>query len=515
MLINSALGGKSFVSDKYNYLVFIFFICVSFAANRIFQHYMVGLTNSIMFDQEIAIVQKVRNASFESFTKMGSEKIYAALSDARMMSRIPQMLVALLNAAVTVLCSLFYLFWVAPLGGLTICLLMGTLLVVYMIRDINIRKDLNEVRDLQDQYYEYVRELMDGFRQIRISFLRNNNLFNKYIAVNRQRAKRLSVVTSRKYVTNELMGTYSWYVVLGVAIFILPLVFKITVVQTTVFVATLLFMIGPISQIVMVFPLYNAFRIAIERISKIDAQLDMDAVPIKEIYNPVAEFSSVRFQDIVYRYSIDGKSTFKLDDLNLKISKEEIVFVTGGNGSGKTTFIHILTGLCKPESGKIFINEEEVSWEEFSTYSNNMAVIFTNQLLFNENYDEHDLSENNPELEDHKSLINVEGFLRFLKEKEWLDVHLSKGQQKRLALLLSLMENKPIIVLDEWAAEQDPHNRRLFYTHWLPAIREMGKTIVAISHDDDFYHVADRVIKFDFGKITADTVEVHTQPDKV
>lgn len=514
MLINNVLGGKSFVSDEYNYLVFIFFISMSFTANRIFQHYMVGLTNGIMFNQELAIVQKVRNASFESFERLGSEKIYAALGDARMLSRIPQVLVTLLNAAITVVCSLCYLFWIAPLGGLTICILMMILLTIYLIRDINIAKDLNEVRDLQDEYYEYIRELMEGFKQIRISFLRNNNLFNKYISVNRNRAKILSVKTSRKYVANELMGTYSWYIVLGVVIFILPPVFNITVAQTTVFVATVLFMIGPISQLIMSFPLYTVFKIATERIAKIDTQLNIDAAPVKEVSLPVEEFSSIRFENIVYRYDIAGKHTFKLDDLNVEIGREEIVFVTGGNGSGKTTFINILTGLCKPESGKIFINDKEVSWEEFCMYNNNMAVVYTNHHLFKENFDEHDLSEENPKLNSLQKLINVEGFMKFLRERNWIDIHLSKGQQKRMALLLALLENKPIIILDEWAAEQDPYNRRLFYTEWLPAIREMGNTIVAISHDDDFYHVADRVIRFNFGKIVNDIIQVHKKFNK-
>lgn len=508
MLINNVLGGKYVLAGQYTWLAFLVLTGISFAANRYFQNYMVGLTNNIMFDLELSIIQKVRNASFESFERLGSEKIYAAISDARLLSRIPQVVVMLLNSAITVICALVYLFWISFIGGVIVFLLMATLLIVYMIRDRNISKDLNIVRDLQDSYYDSLRELMVGFKQIRISALRNDNLFNRYLFQNRNKAKGLSVKTAKKYVGNELLGTYSWYIVLGIVIFVLPAVFGITLAQTAVFIATVLFMIGPVSQLVMFFPFYTASKISLERMQQIDSQLKVDAVPVPKSHAVEEEINSIRFEDIYYSYQDGESNTFHLELPEMTLSKGELIFVTGGNGSGKTTFINILTGLCKPVRGKLFINEEEIPWEKFCTYSNNMAVVYTNHHLFSENYDDHDLSDDNEQLAQLRSMINLEGIMKRVSEKNWVDTGLSRGQQKRLSLLLALLEDKPLLILDEWAAEQDPYNRRLFYTEWLAAIKAMGKTIIAITHDDDYYHLADRVIKFNYGKVVSDHAEI-------
>lgn len=509
MLINTVLKGDAVAFfGKNNYLAFIGLMLISFLTTAFFQNYMVVLTNNIMYDLELSIVKKVRNASFESFEHLGYEKIYAAISDARVLGRVPEIFVTLINSAVTIVCSLCYLLWVSAIGGIIVLVIMTILLLVYLYRNKSIEKDMNEVRDLQDSYYKALREMMNGFKQIRISALRNNNLFNKYILNNRNSSMLLNIRTAKKYVMNELTGVYSWYIVLGVTIFLLPALLDISLAKTATFIVAILFMMSPISQLIIFFPFYTTFKIAVERITRIDKQLEVNALPIPAGNVPPRSFKSIRFENLVYKYNTKDNQSFLLDLPELELSRKEIHFIIGGNGSGKTTFINVLTGLCKPESGNIYIDGRNVSWEEFCTFSNSMAVVYTNQHLFAHNYDEHDLSAQNGKIHELEQMLNLKGVLRIFPEKNWVDTALSKGQQKRLALMLALLEDKPIIILDEWAAEQDPYNRRLFYTKWLQTVREMGKTVIAVSHDDDFYYVADRVIKFNYGKVTSDTRQV-------
>jgi cyclic peptide transporter len=506
MLINTALGGKSVVSfGQNNYLVFLAVVIVSYLATAFFQNYMVELTNSILFDIELSIVQKVRNSTFESYEKLGSGHIFAAISDARILSRVPEIFVALSNAAVTLLCTVGYLFWVLPLGGVTLFALMAVLLVIYLYRNKRIEKDLNGVRDLQDVYYSSLRELLDGFKQVRISALRNDNLFNKFILVNRNTAKSLSIRTSKKYVSNELTGVYSWYLVLGATLFLMPVMFNVSPSQLTAFITAILFIMGPVSQLIMFFPFYTAFKISYQRINRLDKQLDSNAVTAAPEARRRGEFETIRFENVVYRYQKEDQTSFGLEVLDFQITAGEIMFIIGGNGSGKTTFINVLTGLYRPVSGSIYIDEQEVSYDEFAVFANNMATVFTNQYLFRENYDDHDLSDENEQMNEYTDMLNLAGIVKIDKEKNRVDTRISKGQQKRLSLMLALMENKPILILDEWAAEQDPQNRRHFYTKWIQAIRDSGKTVIAVSHDDDFYHQADRVVKFSYGRIVEET----------
>jgi ABC-type siderophore export system fused ATPase/permease subunit len=229
MQVNMALGGKSFLDlGEYNYLAFIALLVTSFFATLFFQNYMAELTNSIMYSMELSVIEKVRNASYASFEKMGSNKLYAAISDARILSRVPEIFVTILNSSITLACSLIYLFWISVWGGITVLGIMLVLLVVYLYRNNKIEKKLNAVRDLQDSYYKSLWELMVGFKQVRISSLRNRNIFEKFILLNRNKAKKLSTDVSKKYVVNELIGVYSWFLVIGVIIFALPAIFNIS-----------------------------------------------------------------------------------------------------------------------------------------------------------------------------------------------------------------------------------------------------------------------------------------------
>jgi cyclic peptide transporter len=509
LLINMTLGGVEVpYLNEYKPLVFTGLLALSFFATRFFQNYVVTITNDILFDLELSIVQKVRNARFESFEKLGIEKIYAAISDARILSRVPEIFVTLINSFVTVICALAYLFWVSPAGAATILVIMANLLLIYMARNEKMEKDLNKVRDLQNSYYRSLQELLLGFKQIRISSLRSKNLYNQHILANRNESKGLSIRTSRSYVINQLIGVYSWYFLFGIILFLLPVILKLNIGEIAAFITSVLFMMAPISQLISFFPFQTGCKIALQRINNIYKELELNAVPAEQTTVLPKQFEQIRFEQVSYQYNSKDKSSFALDALSLEINKGEIIFIVGGNGSGKSTFINVLTGLCIPSDGKVFVDNKEVNWGDYCTFSNNMAVVYTNQHLFRENYDEHDLSDTNDQLHHYRNMFNLNGILKIDQQKQRIDTNLSKGEQKRLALLLSLLEDKPLIILDEWAAEQDPRNRKYFYTHWLREITSMGKTVIAVSHDDDFYQAADRVIKFNYGKVVDDSTPV-------
>ena len=160
----------------------------------------------------------------------------------------------------------------------------------------------------------------------------------------------------------------------------------------------------------------------------------------------------------------------------------------------------LLTGLYQPRSGQILLDGVPVTAENAEQYRQIFSAVFTDFHLFGQLM--------GPQGEMPDPLL-VEDWLQRLKMKEKLqfngnevtNLQLSAGQRKRVALLLAAAEGRDFLLLDEWAADQDPQFRRTFYRELLPQLRDMGKTVLAISHDDHYFEHADRLLEMRQGKL--------------
>jgi cyclic peptide transporter len=469
---------------------------------------MIRLTSNVTFEFEKNILEKIRRSTLTEFEALGKENIYTAMNDTRALAHVPEIFMNAFNALVVIICCFGYMFWVSPPGGLIILATMATLLFVYLIRNKGIQKDLNIQRDLQNNYYRYLNDAIHGFKELKLNFDRSQQIFSNWIFPNREKNRDLTNKTSVKYLDNEISGSYSWYVVFAVIMFVLPTVLRTDVSLQAAFLVTIMYLIGPVAILITILPTYNNLKIAYERLIVFNHKLSISE---GETHSGTAatdrdEFASVEFVNVKYQYEAAGMGqSFTLSPVNLRISKGETVYIVGGNGSGKSTFGLLLTGLVTPGSGKILLNGEDLVGTDILRYRSYFSAIFTDGHLFNENYDRIDLSAANVSLEKLKKLLKIEDRLHIDQAKNRISHNLSKGQKKRLALIYTLLENRPVIVLDEWAAEQDPQFRKYFYTELIPALRKEGKTIIVITHDDEYYPYASRIIKFNFGEVTYDS----------
>jgi putative ATP-binding cassette transporter len=206
--------------------------------------------------------------------------------------------------------------------------------------------------------------------------------------------------------------------------------------------------------------------------------------------------------DVVHTYRREGENAdFILGPINLTIFPKEILFLTGGNGSGKTTLAKLLTGLYVPAAGEILLNGKPVTDENRELYRQHFSVVFSDFHLFDSL-----LGMNRAKLDnranEYLSQLQLDHKVQ-VKEGALSTTELSQGQRKRLALLTAYLEDRPIYIFDEWAADQDPQFKEVFYYQLVPELKALGKTIVVISHDDRFYQVADRILKLDYGKLVS------------
>jgi cyclic peptide transporter len=349
-------------------------------------------------------------------------------------------------------------------------------------------------------------DFLHGFNKVKMSTKRSESIFFDHITKNRDKAIKLSIKSGLSAFGNELLGDYFFYFLIGTVLFILPTFFSIDATVISGFMITLLFLMGPIAMLINLMESIISYKVAFRRINEFNDTLtdnlnDSDSTLLsasKEL--PV--FETIYTNNIDYQH-IDGKGniTFELKPVNLKINKAEVIFISGSNGSGKSTFINLLSGLYSPKSGGIFVNDILITDSNRQKYRDMISCIFSDNYLFTENYDNFNLLSSNEHLTELLKKMKLDKTIRQDVAKNRIFQNLSSGQQKRLALIYSVLEDKDVFIFDEWAAEQDPEFRKYFYKIVIPELKNKGKTVIAITHDDAYYKYCDRLLKFNYGEM--------------
>jgi putative ATP-binding cassette transporter len=220
---------------------------------------------------------------------------------------------------------------------------------------------------------------------------------------------------------------------------------------------------------------------------------------------------SLELRGVTHAYHREREnSSFTLGPINFTFESGELIFLTGGNGSGKTTLIKLITGLYLPEAGEVRLDGQPVTPATLENYRQHFATVFSDFYLF-----ESLLGVDSPEVDaralEYLKQLHLDHKVQ-IRDGALSTTALSQGQRKRLALLVAYLEDRPFYVFDEWAADQDPHFKDIFYYQILPALKARGKTVIVISHDDRYYPVADRVIKLENGSISDDTPTGYHEP---
>ncbi len=261
----------------------------------------------------------------------------------------------------------------------------------------------------------------------------------------------------------------------------------------------------PLQVIMNSLPQLGRANVAMQTINQLGFSLSNTKEEILSAAVPAdAQWNTLELRAVTHSYNRESESqTFVLGPIDLYFKPCELVFIIGGNGSGKTTLVKLITGLYAPEQGHIYLDGREIEDKTVEWYRQHFSVVFSDFYLF-----EQLLGLNDADLE-----VKAQMYLEQLKLSHKVSVangrfsstDLSQGQRKRLALLTAYLEDRPIYVFDEWAADQDPYFKNIFYLQLLPELKARGKMVLVISHDDRYYNIADRIIKLDEGQVTSDT----------
>ncbi|CAA7196352.1 ATP-binding cassette domain-containing protein [Chryseobacterium potabilaquae] len=500
-IINNVISGNKNYGESYMVWSFLIIVIFTYLLNIIFQKRLNQYSYNILYENEKSIFKRILKTNLIILEKYGTQRFYTAIEDLRIFSSLPEVITHTINSLLMLLLCLVYMFSLSIYAGLTVLGLIAIIAVIYFVVMNTMNSRITVLRKFNEHYYKYVNDVIKGFKNLKVNSTLSQNLLSKNLFPNRDQAKELDYNVNYIFLSINLISQYGLYLIIGAILFVLPKFNLLPKEDIVSYVVILLFITGPISNLINMQNIYTSFSVANKRINNFlkDFSEEKEEDNNQNLTN--VNFQSLHFKNISFQYeNTSGEQSFALDKVNFNAQKGEVIFIVGGNGSGKSTFINILTGLYDHKEGEINLNNEKLNSKK--TLQNLISPVFTDNYVFSYNYDNYQL-ENNSQYQSLLEMMEMHEIIGDSKE-ESARRNFSKGQSKRMSLIFALLEEKPILVLDEWAADQDPYFRKYFYETLIPKFKKEGKTIIAVTHDDAYFKQANRIIKFDYGQIVSD-----------
>ena len=486
---------------------------------RLSQHALAELRRTIS--------SRVLGADLRRLERLGSPKIQSALSEHS--ANVAQFFVslpAILTNAVIVIGCMIYMALLSWSVFLAAVLMIGLGSLCYHLLHLRAIRHLDQAATEQDHLFGHFRSLTEGAKELRLHagkrrVFKDQVLGQSIDAVRRSRALGLSI-----FVASASWGNFLIYVFIGLALFVLVGDIPDRSAVMTGFALVFLYMVVPLEVLLLNIPRVNLARVSAGRIEEITRSIPAAqgcsasslGANSPTASSPAADasalaparFSHLALHGVTHRYYHErSDEIFELGPIDLSFEPGSVTFIVGGNGSGKTTLAKLLVGLYAPESGEVFLDGERIEDGNRDRYRQLFSAIFADFHLF-----ERLLQRPRSALDktgnrllqrlhlQHKVKVVDGAFAsQALSPAHFTTEALSQGQRKRLALVAACLEERPFLVFDEWAADQDPAFKEVFYRELLPELKAQGKAVLVISHDDRYFHLGDRLLKLEEGQL--------------
>lgn len=499
-VINKALQARETFNSGL-FLYFVMGIVLYVYGQKLIRTRLIDITNRAVFDKRMELINKILRTSYQKLQSLEEGKIQASLNnDTETVSRFSNIVVTSITSLITLVCCFVYLGFINIYGLLASIGVVAVAVGLYLAVGSAANRLWEETRDIQNVFFKFILDLNKGFKELYLHRGRRSAFrqdMEESCDTYREKRTQGDLKFANVFVIGELLFTF----VIGGVAFLFPLLFTDVETETLVsFVFVFLYMTGPLHNVMNGFPELLRVRISWQRIQQlIDelSQLEAPAPETADASESKAALQALELHGVEYRYKAGGAGQeFRVGPVDYTFRPGEVVFITGGNGSGKSTLSKLITGLYAPDAGEILVNGEQVSAE---TLGQHFSTVFSDFYLFDKLYGI-GYEEKQDELERHMKILQIEEKLT-IQDGVFSTIQLSTGQRKRIALLIAYLEDRPIYLFDEWAADQDPEFREFFYLTLLPEMKQRGKLVIAVTHDDRYFHLADRVIKMELGQI--------------
>jgi putative ATP-binding cassette transporter len=487
-------------------LMFAALACAKIVTYGLSQLSLVYLSQDIILQLGLRLCAQVTRSSLRTLEKQGPAQILAALTDdvstlAWALQCVPALTV---NGAVLMGCAI-YLAWLSwPLFlGVVGLMLVGAL--TYKALHDRAFRVIHAARESRASLFRHFRSLTEGVKELMMHRERREAFLSEDVRNTALSLRHLNLVATKQYAIADGWTQVLFYGVIGAILFGFPHLFTLPAESLTGYVFAMLYMMTPIWAVIGTLPTLIRGQVALEKLEGLGLSLES----VEEAGEPAGvasdpatlQCAGLELERVVFSYAEDGAgdSNFVLGPVDFRLDPGELVFIVGGNGSGKSTFVKLLVGLYRQRSGDIRLGGKQITDVNRDWYRQHFSVVFADFYLFEKllGLDANALA---PKAQKYLGWLALDQKVQ-VTDRRLSTTDLSQGQRRRLALLTAYLEDRPFYVFDEWAADQDPQYKQVFYTELLPELRARGKGVAIITHDDRYFHLGDRIVKLHDGQI--------------
>jgi len=453
------------------------------------QYMMITATaeiEAIIHKLRVRLIDAVRQSEVHAIETLGRSRIVAAItSDSAILTQASSTLIFAVQGVVLVVCVSLYIAYLSVATFLLTALVFAATAVLFHAKGEELAEGTKKATASTSRLFDRFMDLLDGLKEVRLNRSRSDDLYETIVEVSRDSAN-TRIRTEAESAKRAIFAQTSMFLLLGIIVFAGPVLFQAVggdAVSKSI--TALLFMVGACFHLVQSIPVLANADAAAERLETLESEVT------SHIRSPgapsgldAAAFASIELRRVVFRYfDKSTEATFTLGPLDFTLARGDVVLVVGGNGSGKSTFLKLLAGLYVPDEGEILLDGAAVADANRNDFRARMAAIFSDYHLFPELFGLREA----PDEEIARRLDELELARKTgVRDGAFQTIELSAGQRRRLALLVSLLEHRPVLLLDEVTSDQDPDFRRKFYLELLPGLVAAGITIVIVTHDDRY-----------------------------
>jgi putative ATP-binding cassette transporter len=499
--------------DRAHVLAFIALNIVAIAFRNISSVLPAYVAMKITTSLRIALCRKILMTPLEEIEKRGASNLLTLLTnDIPALSQALLLLPAILGGAAIFFFGIAYL---ARLSWAVFALTIATMALGVVLHFLILRKAMSFSRQSRNEinaFNEHTHGLVFGIKELQLNSERRRWFRRDGIDKPSRRVARYGFISQLWFNGGSNIEPIAFAALLGFLVFGVASLQLLDASTLTACILVILYIIGPLGLLVGGIPQLGLGAIACERFTALGFSIPRDATPVADhepdVPNEKAaprDWKCIELHGATARYH-DGESTasFELGPINMRIHPGELVFVIGGNGSGKSTLAKILTGLYLPVAGHVLLDGQPVNRQNLDAYRSLFSAVFADFHVFDRILGSGQETATCGRAREYLGMLGLAEKVRVEDETYSTTKALSTGQRRRLALVSAYLEDRPVYVLDEWAADQDPPLKKLFYTVLLPELKRRGKCVIVITHDDQYFEAADRIVKLSDGKIVAD-----------